>query len=130
MPKMSGVDFFEAAAKIIMAKIKQLPEKAAYHSALGIAYAGLGRKQEAIREGKAGMDLKPVSKDAGGYYQVLVLAQIYARIGEDDEALRLLEYLMSNSRLGSSFSSLRLDPEWKPLRNHPRFQTLLRKYGS
>lgn len=121
-------NFFEAAVQIIAGKIKQRPEKAAYHSALGIAYAGLRRKQEAIREGKAGMELKPVSKDAGGYYQVLVLAQIYAKIGEDDEALRLLEYLVSNSRLGA-FSSLRRDPEWKPLRNHPRFQALLRKYG-
>jgi serine/threonine protein kinase/predicted Zn-dependent protease len=118
---------YEAAAKLIMAKIKQRPEKAAYHSALGIAYAGLGRKQDAIREGKTGMDLKPVSKDAGGYYQVQVLAQIYAKIGEDDEALRLIDYLLSNSR-GRSLSSFRLDPEWKPLRDNPKFQALLRKY--
>jgi predicted Zn-dependent protease len=121
-------NYYEAAAKVIMAKIKQQPEKAAYHSALGIAFAGLGRKQDAIREGKAGVDLKPVSKDAGGYYQVRVLAQIYAKTGADDEALRLIEYLLSNSRAGS-YRSLRLDPEWKPLRNNPKFQALLRKYG-
>jgi tetratricopeptide (TPR) repeat protein len=119
--------YYEAAAKMIMAKIKQRPEKAAYHSALGIAYAGLGRKQDAIREGKAGVDLKPVSQDAGGYAQVRMLAQIYAKTGEDDEALRLIEYLLSNSR-GRSLSSLRLDPEWRPLRDSPKFQALLRKY--
>ncbi len=120
--------YYEDAAKIIEAKIRQYPERASYHSALGIAYAGLGRKQDAIREGKAGMDLKPVTKDAGGYYQVRVLAQIYANIGEDDEALRLLEQLLSSSKFKVT-GSLRQDPEWKPLRNSPKFQALLRKYN-
>jgi tetratricopeptide (TPR) repeat protein len=119
---------YEAVVKIIAAKIRQYPDRASYHSALGIAYAGLGRKQGAIREGKAGTELKPASKDVGGYYQVLVLAQIYAKIGEEDEALRLIEYLMSNTKSGI-YSSLPLDPEWKPLRDNPKFQALLRKYG-
>ncbi len=115
---------YEAAVKIIKAKIRQQPERASYHSALGIAYAGLGRKQAAIDEAKAGMDLKPVTKDAGGYYQVQVLAQVYATVGEHDEAIRLLEYLVSKNRsLGAG--TLRLDPAWKPLRNNPKFQALL-----
>jgi len=88
--------FYESAAKMTMAKIQQQPEEALYHSSLGIAYAGLGRKQDAIREGKAGVDLLPVSKDAlGGFYRVEELALIYAMVGEYDEAIRLLEYLRS-----------------------------------
>ena len=124
--------YYETAVKMAMAKIEQHPEKAAYHSALGIAYAGLGRKQEAIREGKAGMDLKPVDKDIGGVYQVQVLAGIYAMVGEYDEAISLLEYLMSNPNntgLYFGIGALRLDPVWKPLHDHPKFQALLRKYG-
>ncbi|MBN1566368.1 MAG: protein kinase [Acidobacteria bacterium] len=115
---------YEAAVKIITAKIRQQPERASYHSALGIAYAGLGRKQAAIDEAKAGMNLKPVTRDAGGYYQVQVLAQVYATIGEHDEAIRLLEDLVSRRRsLGAG--TLRLDPVWKTLRNNPKFQALL-----
>ena len=34
------------------------------HGQLGIAYAGLGRKDEAIREGKRAVALLPVSEDA------------------------------------------------------------------
>jgi serine/threonine protein kinase/TolB-like protein/predicted Zn-dependent protease len=120
---------YESAIKMLMAKIRQQPEEAGYHSSLGIAYAGLGRKQDAIREGKTGVDLLPVSKDAlGGFSQVERLARIYAMVGEYDEAIRLLEYLMSiPGDLG--IGSLRLDPAWKPLRDNPRFQALLHKYG-
>ena len=124
--------FYETAEKMTKAKIRQHPEKAAYHSALGIIYAGLGRKQEAILEGKTGMDLKPVNKDAGGVYQVQVLASIYTMVGEYDEAIRLLENLMSmhnNGGLYSGIAAFRLDPVWKPLHDHPKFQALLRKYS-
>jgi tetratricopeptide (TPR) repeat protein len=121
-------NFYDAAVKIILAKARQFPDKAPYRSALGIAYAGLGRKQDAIREGKAGVELKPVSKDVGGYVQLQVLARIYARVGEQDEALRMLEQLLSSSKIMDT-RSLRQDPEWKPLRDNPKFQALLRKYG-
>ena len=112
----------------ILAKVRQHPDKASYRSALGIAYAGLGRKQDAIREGKAGVELKPVSKDVGGYVQLEVLARIYASVGEQDEALRLLGQILSSSKI-MDVRSLRQDPEWKPLRDNPKFQALLRKYG-
>jgi TolB-like protein/Flp pilus assembly protein TadD len=120
--------FYEAAAKIILAKVRQFPDKAPYRSALGIAYAGLGRKQDAIREGKAGVELKPVSKDVGGYVQLQALARIYVMVGEQDEALRLIEQVLSSSKI-MDIRSLRQDPEWKPLRDNPKFQALLLKYG-
>jgi tetratricopeptide (TPR) repeat protein len=121
--------FYESAVKMIMAKIQQKPDEAFYHSSLGIAYAGLGQKQNAIREGQAGVDMKPVSQDAvDGFSRLENLAQIYAMVDEYDKALRLLEQLMSiPGDLG--LGALRLDPAWKPLRDHPRFQALLRKYG-
>jgi TolB-like protein/Tfp pilus assembly protein PilF len=120
---------YESALKMFMARIQQRPEEANYHSSLGIAYAGLGRKQDAIREGQAGVDLMPVSKDAlNGFSRVEELAHIYAMVGEYDEAIRLLEYLMSiPGDLG--IGALRLDPAWKPLRDKPSFQALLHKYG-
>jgi TolB-like protein/Flp pilus assembly protein TadD/predicted Ser/Thr protein kinase len=120
---------YESARKMLEARVRQRPEEATFHSSLGIAYAGLGRKQDAIREGKAGVNLLPVSKEAyRGFYRVEDLARIYAMVGDYEAAIGQLEYLMSiPGDLG--VGALRLDPAWKPLRNHPRFQKLLRRYG-
>jgi len=120
---------YESARKMLEARVRQRPEEALFHSSLGIAYAGLGRKQDAIREGKAGVNLLPVSKEAyRGFYRVEELARIYAMVGDYEAAISQLEYLMSiPGDLG--VGALRLDPAWKPLRNHPRFQELLRRYG-
>jgi serine/threonine-protein kinase len=120
---------YESAVRILAAKAQQQPEDATYHSLLGIAYAGLGRKQDAVREGKAGVDLQPISKDSlSGFDRMEALACIYAMVGEHEEAIRLLEYLMSiQGSLG--IGALRLDPAWNPLRANPRFQALIHRYG-
>jgi serine/threonine-protein kinase len=120
---------YESAVRMLRPMIRNRPDEASYHSSLGIAYAGLGRKQEAIREGRAGVALMPVTKDAlVGFSQVEELARIYAMVGEYDEGIRQLEYLMSiPDHLG--IGALRLDPAWEPLRHKPKFQALLRKYG-
>ena len=87
------------------------------HSLLGIAYAGLGRKEEAIREGKRAVELLPVSKDAiWGPGLIENLAFIYVLVGEQNAALDQIEYLLSiPSEL--SVPLLRIDPRWDPLRN-------------
>ena len=99
------------------------------HSALGLAYAFLGRTEEAIKEGKRALELMPVSKDAlDGPVHVQRLARIYAILGEYDPAIEKLEYLLS---IPSSLSVtwLKIDPSWDSLRNHLRFQKLLEKYS-
>jgi serine/threonine-protein kinase len=74
------------------------------------------------------VELYPVSKDAfGGPDYVEGLAQIYVMVGEYDAALDQIEYLLSIP-YWLSVPSLRIDPLWDPLRNHPRFQKLLEKY--
>ncbi len=97
--------------------------------ALGIAYAGLGRKEDAIREGRRAVELCPVSKDAlQGPGVVWNLAVIYTMVGEYDAALEEIEYLFSVPSY-MSVPWLRLDPSWDPLRDHPRFEALLEKYA-
>ncbi len=100
-------------------------ESEALRGQLGIAYAGLGRKEEAIREGKKGVELVSMSKDAwNGPLPVITLARIYTMTGEYDAAIKELEYLLSiPSELSPSL--LRLDPVWAPLKNHPGFQKLV-----
>jgi TolB-like protein/tRNA A-37 threonylcarbamoyl transferase component Bud32/Tfp pilus assembly protein PilF len=120
---------YEAALALIKNKIQGDPEDARYHSALGIALAGLGRKQDANREGLKAVEIMPISNDAWlGACRLEDLARIYAMVGEDDRAIDTLERLMSIP-IDLGAAALKLDLSWKSLRNHPRFQELIRRYG-
>ena len=116
---------YEAARVVLEKELEERPDDFRLHSALGLAYAGLGRKAEAIAAGKRAVEMQPVEKDAYiGPLQVKHLAVIYSRLGEPDLAVDQLENLLSiPSR--TSVEILRLDPVWDPLRDHPRFQALL-----
>ncbi len=116
---------YDSARVTIEGKVAQRPDDARYHSALGIVYAGLGRPEDAIREGRKGVELLPISKEAWrGEYRVLDLARIQMMVGQQDEAVTNLEKLLSMpSELTAAW--LRLDPRWLPLRNNPRFQKLI-----
>jgi len=117
--------YYEDARSILEAKIQQRPEDARFHSALGIAYAGLGRKEDAVREGKLAVELLPVAKEAWrGAKRVEQLARIYVMVGEFDAAIDQLEFLLSVPG-DMSIPLLRLDPAWDPLRDHPRFEELV-----
>ncbi len=117
--------YYDEGRNILEAKIQQQPDDARFHSALGIAYAGLGRREDAIREGKIGVDLLPMTKEAiRGTYRVGDLAQIYVMVGEFDLAIDQIELLLSRPGV-LSIPLLRLDPVWAPLREHPRFKKLL-----
>jgi len=118
-------DHYESAASILQTRVQQEPNDARFHSALGIAYAGLGRKQDAIRQGRLAVEMLPVSKEAWrGFYRAKDLAQIYVMVGEFDLAIDQIEFLLSIPG-ELSIPLLRLDPVWAPLREHPRFKKLL-----
>ena len=107
------------------------PNDPRYHSALGLAYAYLGRKDEAIAEGSLAVNIYPVSKDSlKGPSFVINLAQIFVIVGEYEKAIERLEYLMSiPAGYYISLNTLRKDPAWDPLRDHPRFKQLIEKYS-
>jgi TolB-like protein/Flp pilus assembly protein TadD/predicted Ser/Thr protein kinase len=116
---------YDAARITLEEELEERPDDYRLHSSLGLAYAGLGRKAEAIAEGKKAVEMQPVEKDAYiGPPQVVNLARIYTQLGELDLAVDQLDYLLSiPSKLSRPL--LRLDPRWDPLRDHPRFQALL-----
>lgn len=99
------------------------------HANLGTAYAGLGRRAEAIQECRTAMESVLVRRDAiDSPYVMLMLAEACAVVGEYDVAVDQLETLLSvPTRV--SVALLRLDPLWEPLRDHPRFLALLKKYS-
>ena len=92
---------------------------------LGLIDAALGRKEEALREGRRAVELLPVEKDSiNGPLIVEYLAMIAAWVGEKllaceqlDLAIRYPGHL--------SYGELKLLPFWDPLRGDPRFEKIV-----
>jgi TolB-like protein/tetratricopeptide (TPR) repeat protein len=119
---------YESAVKFLEDKIKQDPEDSRYYSALGIAYAGLGRKKEPIRAAEKATEILPISKEAyRGTFRAKDLAQVYTMVGEYDKAFDQIEYLLSIPG-EMSIPLLSIDRVWAPLRSLPRFQKLVDKF--
>jgi len=126
--KVKAQAAFETARIVAEQLVQESPDDAARHGQLGMVLAGLGRKEEAIKEGKRAVELLPEAQDAlDGPEVAVVLAQIYAWTGEHDRAFELLDHLL---QVPSSLTVpiLKLDPVWDALRNDPRFQALIDKY--
>jgi TolB-like protein/Flp pilus assembly protein TadD len=116
---------FEAARVFLGGWVEERPKDWRARRTLAWAYAGLGRKGDAIREAKRASELLPISRDAvWGPMPRITLAQVYATVGEHDAAIEEVEYLLSIPAYFSVWE-LRLDPVWDPLREHPRFKKLV-----
>jgi TolB-like protein/Flp pilus assembly protein TadD len=119
---------FEIARLELEQEVTQTPDDNRFHSSLGIAYAGLGRTAEAVREAKLGRDLMPASRDAWRtLYRLQDMALVFTMVGQRTEAIAALDDLLGRSGEWTP-NVLRLDPRWDPLRSDPRFQALLTKY--
>jgi TolB-like protein/Tfp pilus assembly protein PilF len=124
--------YFEDAQSVFEDAVKEAPSSAIRHANLGWFYAFMGRKDDAIREGRRAVELKPESKDAvDGVIVNCYLALIYARVGEKDLAFPLLARLLKTPGAVDSvdysitINDLKHRWEWDPIRSDPRFQKLL-----
>jgi tetratricopeptide (TPR) repeat protein len=91
--------------------------------ALALAY--LGRRDEAIREGQRAVELTRASRDEySGRYTQHQVARVYLILGDRDKALDLLEPLLKVPYYLSP-AWLAIDPNFVPLKGHPRFEKLL-----
>ena len=116
---------FEKARALLEKIVSEQPDYAEAWSFLGLTDAGLGRKDEAIREGRHACELRPVEADAlAGPYLVQNLAQIYAWTGEKDLAFETLSRA-AKLPFGASYGELKLLPHWDALRGDPRFEQIL-----
>jgi hypothetical protein len=110
---------------VVQRLLKKTPEDDAVRGLLPGIYAGLGRKEDAIREGKAAVERERKTADASwATDSVMGLACVYAQVGETELALDQLEYLLSVPTL-MTYGRLRFDPELRALHGHPRFEKLL-----
>jgi TolB-like protein/Tfp pilus assembly protein PilF len=123
---------FEAARPSIEKTVANSPQDGIRHAQLGLLYAFLGRKDDALREGQRAMELKPIAHDV---IEGAVVEDFYtlscARLGETDEAVRRIERLLTTpfavdyADESITLSDLRQRWEWDPLRKDPRFQKIL-----
>jgi serine/threonine-protein kinase len=116
---------FTTARSQVEKALEKQPDFAAALSLLGMIDAGLGRKDEALREGRRACELLPISKDAiTGAAFAVNLALIYAWTGEKDLAI---EQIAAVERVPSilSYGFLKLHPFWDSLRGDPRFEKIV-----
>ncbi len=115
-----------ASARPAAAKdVSDQPDYAPAWCILGAIDAGLGRKNDAIAEGKRACELLPLSKDAwDGAGFVSYLALIYSWLGEKDLAIDQLA-IAAKVPNGLSYGQLKLDPTWDALRGDPRFEKIV-----
>ncbi|PYM01156.1 MAG: hypothetical protein DMF19_07170 [Verrucomicrobia bacterium] len=124
-------DFAKAqtAFKTARAEVEKILEKQPDFppalSLLGMIDAGLGRKEEAIREGRRACELMPLTIDAlDGSAFAVNLAQIYVWVGEKDLAIQQIAQVERFPNY-LSYGYLKLHPFWDPLRGDPRFEKIV-----
>ena len=109
------------------ANVAQHPDDPAALSLLGLADAGLGNRDDALRAGRRAAELRPVASDAMEGPSLLgTLALIEAWAGEPDAAMGHLRVLQETPG-GPDYGQLRFDPMWSDVRGRADFQAMLAK---
>jgi serine/threonine protein kinase len=116
---------FTAAREKQEKSVNAQPDYAPGWCVLGVIDAALGRKEQALSEGRRAVELLPVEKDSiNGLVMIKYFAMIAAWVGDKDLAC---EQLASAIRRPSdlSYGQLELLPYWDSLRGDPRFEKIL-----
>ena len=117
----------EEALPLLEARFRERPDDTFAMTALSWVYLALGRNADALRLSRQAADTISIEKDAlaGPSFQI-GLAQIEARAGAPEEAIKRLRHLLSiPAGGGASIAGFKMDPVWDPIRNRPDFQELL-----
>ena len=116
---------FTAARIAQEALVQAQPDFGPPLAVLALIDAGLGCKEDALREARRAVELLPASKDAlNGPLMIEYLAMTAAWVGDKDLAC---DQLASVAQLPGivSYGELKLMPEWDPLRGDPRFEAVV-----
>jgi len=116
---------FDAARAEMEKRVHDEPDYGPGFAVLGLIDAALGRKEEAMREGRHAQELLPVTKDALDGSEVMkYLGVIYTWCGEKDLALEQIEATL---RIPGTlnYGHLKMRPCWDSLRGDPRFEKIV-----
>jgi serine/threonine-protein kinase len=117
----------DQALPLLEARLRERPDDVFAMEELSWVYLARGRDTDALRLSRQAADLISIEKDAvvGPSFQY-GLAQIEARAGAPEEAIKRLRRLLSiPAGHVVSIALLKIDPVWDPIRNRPDFQQLL-----
>jgi tetratricopeptide (TPR) repeat protein len=119
--RAQAIAAFNTARDEVGQKLRDDPDNGLLRGVLSVINAGLGRKEEALSEGKRAVELRPISRDAvDGPVALTRLAMAYTWVGENDPAI---EQLANLARIpgGPDYGQLKFDPAWAALRGDARF---------
>ena len=106
--------------------VRAHPDDAGALCMLGLIDAEIGRKEEALREGRRALELLPVQKDAiSGKHIIVCLAKIAAWVGDKDLACEQLARASSLPGGSITYGELKLMPWWDPVRGDPCFEKIV-----
>jgi TolB-like protein/Flp pilus assembly protein TadD len=121
---------FQRAQAAAEDQLKRTPDSEEAHINLAKALAFLGEKNAAIAEAQRAAELRPESKDAFSGPEITeAVAEVHAILGDNDRAIEILDGLLSRPSAMTA-QDLKINPIWDALRNDPRFQALIDKYGA
>ena len=121
---------FLKAKDLLEGQLKGSPDAEDMHIQLAKVLAYLGEKDAALAEARRATELRPESKDAFGGPEIATgVAEVHAVLGDNGRAIEILDGLLSRPS-GVTVPGLKINPIWDPLRNDPRFQALIDKYGA
>jgi TolB-like protein/predicted Ser/Thr protein kinase/Flp pilus assembly protein TadD len=121
---------FDSARVHLDSWLREHPDDWGAHQNRGLALAGLGRRDEALREARWLEQSVTYREDASFRpYLATGRAKILAQAGDADGALDELGQVLAMPAPDLSVHEVRLDPLWDPIREHPRFNALLAKYA-
>jgi serine/threonine-protein kinase len=116
---------FTAARALQERAVQDEPDYGPPLCVLGLIDAALGRKEDALHEGRRAVELLPVEKDAiNGPLMIKYLAMIAAWAGDNDLACEQLAIAVRPPST-VSYGQLKLEPDWDPLRGDPRFEKII-----
>ncbi len=118
-------EYFKEAVGLLDAKARTDQQDDRVHRALGLAYAGLGRREAAIQHGDRALQLVPPEKEAySGPFNLEGLAMIYAQLGEAGPAVQALRKLFSIPG-PHTIHSVMADPRYDPIRDSAEYLALV-----
>ena len=116
---------FQEARQILEDELNELQDDSRLYSSLGIVYAGLGMREEARTAGNKALAIMNISVDAiRGFFREWDMAWILLMIGEYDEAIAKLEFLLQQNGF-LSVELLKKEPFWDPIREMDAFKELI-----
>jgi TolB-like protein/tRNA A-37 threonylcarbamoyl transferase component Bud32/tryptophan-rich sensory protein len=122
--------FADSALAPSLAQLQDSPEVGATNILYGLMLAYVGRRDEAVRYGRAGLAGSIRAGDGPQIvYAYILLTRIYLAFDMRDEAAATLRGIEAAPHQYSA-AWMRLDPMFRPLDGHPEFEAMLKRLES